>query len=112
MDEVELMSVGSASTASPTAGDWKESREVERALMMQLVDRGVTQLEMNRLWQELMEEVECLYSLCFCHDVSMYISTDSERRNGRRRGRDGQDLGRCRGSRGSVRCSVTPEYIY
>ena len=47
------MVVPSVTTDMATAGD----------LMAQLIARGVTQTEMNRMWQERLEEVECLHIL-------------------------------------------------
>ena len=48
------MKVQSAIAATATAGD---------LTMAQMIARGVTQSEMNRMWQEMLEEVECLQSL-------------------------------------------------
>ena len=48
------MKVQSAIAATATAGD---------LTMAQMIARGVTQSEMNRMWQEMLEEVECMQSL-------------------------------------------------
>ena len=65
------MKVQSAIAATATAGD---------LTMAQMIARGVTQSEMNRMWQEMLEEVECLQSLSLsqCDDVPMHSVMRSE----------------------------------
>ena len=68
------MVVPSVTTDMATAGD----------LMAQLIARGVTQTELVRMWQEMLEEVECLHSLT--ESFSMHFVLCLEEQSGGRRG--------------------------
>ena len=69
MDQVELARIRSVSSMSFSAGDWKDSA---RLMIEQLANRGVTQLEINSLWQEMVQEVESLHILS--RSVSVILS--------------------------------------